>query len=187
VLVKEGNLVRGSGADPLVVINQLAPIRVRFSLPAADLARIRQRASAHLRVEATPVGDSTTIAAGDLNFLDNAVDTLTGTIQLKGTFENKDHLLWPGELVRVRLQLDVERNALVVPQPAILTGQKGTSLFVVDDGKAGLKKDSVFRTSDSIAVLSGGIEPGEKVVVDGQLRLTDVAKVIVRGGEKVQP
>ncbi len=183
VLVKEGNLVR-SGMDPLVVINQLAPIRVRFALPAADLARIRQRASMSLPVSAIPVGDAAHVVPGTLGFLDNAVDTLTGTIQLKANFDNKDRVLWPGELVRVRLELEIEKNALVVPQAAVLTGQQGSVVFTVSDGKAVLKKVQVLRTNDSIAVLSGGVEPGATVVVDGQLRLTDGAKVTIREGEK---
>ncbi len=183
VLVREGNLVR-SGTDPLVVINQLAPIRVRFSLPAADLARIRERAALSLPVSAVPVGDAAHVVVGRLGFLDNSVDTLTGTIQLKANFENKDHVLWPGELVRIRLELEIEKNALVVPQAAVLTGQQGSVVFIVNAGKAVLKKVQVLRTNDSIAVLNGGIEPGATVVVDGQLRLTDGAKVAVREGEK---
>jgi len=185
VLVKEGNLVRAGSADPLVVINQLAPIRVRFSLPAADLAEIRQRAGHDLPVTAAPVGGQPTPVTGVLNFVDNAVDTLTGTIALKASFENREHTLWPGELVRVRMELDVEKNVLVVPQSAIVTGQAGTSLFAVrPDGTVQFRKVDVQRTSDSIAVLAGGVEAGEKVVTDGQLRLTDGSKVQLRESEQ---
>ncbi len=183
VLVKEGNLVR-AGSDPLVVINQVAPIRVRFALPAADLARIRGSDYRTLRVWAMPVGDSAHAVLGILGFLDNAVDTLTGTIQLKAAFDNKDGVLWPGELVRIRLELEVEHQALVIPQAAVLTGQQGSVVFIVENGQATLRKIQVQRTSDSIAVLGGGLDPGMLVVVDGQLRLTEGAKVAVRQGDK---
>jgi membrane fusion protein, multidrug efflux system len=184
VLLKEGNLVRASSTGPLVVINQLAPIRVRFSLPARDLAEIRKRAGHDLPVTATPVGTDDAVVSGVLSFVDNAVDTLTGTIALKAAFENKSRTLWPGELVRVRMELDVEKGVLVVPQSAVVTGQEGASLFVVmPDGTVQFRKVQVLRTSDSIAVLAGGVEPGEKVVTDGQLRLTDGAKVQPRESE----
>jgi len=188
VLVREGNLVRAASAEPLVVINQLAPIRVRFSLPAADLARVRARASRTLTVTAVPVGDSTTRVTGTLSFLDNAVDTLTGTIGLKAEFANRDRSLWPGELVRVGLELDTERDAIVVPEAAVLNGQQGATVFVITaDGKAVLHRVKVLRTSDSIAVVSGaGLEPGQSVVIDGQLRLTDGATVAVRRGDSAR-
>jgi len=185
VLAKEGNLVRAGSADPLVVINQLAPIRVRFSLPSTDLAEIRKRVGHDLPVTATPVGTEDAVVSGVLNFVDNAVDTLTGTIALKAAFENKSHTLWPGELVRVRMELNVEKGVLVVPQSAVVTGQEGASLFaVMPDGTVQFRRVQVLRTSDSIAVLAGGVEPGEKVVTDGQLRLTDGAKVQLRESEQ---
>jgi len=183
VLVREGNLVRAAASLPLVLINQLAPIRVRFSLPAADLARVRARATKTLPVTAIPVGDSTAAIVGTLAFLDNAVDTLTGTIGLKAEFANRNHVLWPGELVRVRLELDTERGATVVPQAAVLNGQQGSTVFIVSDSnRVSVRKVSVLWSNDSIAVLAKGVvEPGEKIVTDGQLRLTDGAIAAIKG------
>ncbi len=193
LLVRPGNLVRAGGGTPLVVINQLAPILVRFTLPAEQLAAVRRRSGRPLPVTAVPVGD-TVASAGELTFLDNAVDSLTGTIALKARFANPDQHLWPGGLVRVRLELDVERGALVVPSAAVVAGQQGTIVFTVGaDGKAHLRPVTVRRTSDSLAVLAAGIEPGDQVVTDGQVRLAEGARVEPRrgavapaGGEAVQ-
>jgi len=106
--------------------------------------------------------------------VDNAVDTMTGTITLKALFPNGDHRLWPGSLVRVALQIDVEKNALVVPLAALVTGQQGSSVFVVDTGnKAKNVRVTVLRTTDSLAILGAGVEAGQTIVTDGQIRLTD--------------
>jgi multidrug efflux system membrane fusion protein len=173
-LLREGNLARANGAAPLVVINQIAPIQARFALPATDLPRLRARAGQTLTVTALAVGDTGAPARGTLTFVDNAVDTLTGTITLKAVFPNADRHLWPGSLVRVQLQLDIERNALIVPLASVVTSQQGSTVFVVDaEGKAKVVPVQVLRTTDSIAILAGGLEPGQTVVTDGQIRLTD--------------
>lgn len=185
LLVRAGNLVRAAGGEALVVINQMAPILVRFPVPATELAGIRQ-AGQGLAVRAVPVGDSVAVAAGSLVFLDNAVDSLTGTILLKASFPNQDRRLWPGALVRVVLSVTTEKNALVVPVSAVLTGQQGSSVFVVgDSGRVMLRKVTVVRTTDSVAVLSSGVTAGEQVVTAGQVRITDGARVKVArpGGE----
>ena len=174
VLVREGNLARAGGGTPLVVINQMAPIQARFAFPATDLPRLRAKGGRALPVTALAVGDSGAPAQGSLTFVDNAVDTLTGTITLKAVFPNADHRLWPGSLVRVRLELEVERGALVVPLASVVNGQRGTLVFVVDDsGKARAVPVAVRRTTDTEAVLAGGLTPGQTVVIDGQIRLTD--------------
>lgn len=174
VLLREGNLARANSPTPLVVINQLAPIQARFALPATDLPRLRAKAGMTLPVTALAVGDSGTPSVGNLTFVDNAVDTMTGTITLKALFPNRDHRLWPGSLVRAQLQIDVERGALVVPLSAVLTGQQGSSVFVVDSGhQAHNVPVTVLRTTDSLAVLAGGVQAGQTVVTDGQIRLTD--------------
>ncbi|HET7042063.1 MAG TPA: efflux RND transporter periplasmic adaptor subunit [Gemmatimonadales bacterium] len=174
VLLREGNLARANSASPLVVINQLAPIQARFALPATDLPELRAKAGRTLPVTALTVGDSGAPSVGTLTFVDNAVDTLTGTITLKAIFPNGDHRLWPGSLVRVQLQIDVEKGALVVPLPAVVSGQRGSSVFVVDSaGKAKNVAVTVRRTTDSLAILSGGVTAGQTVVTDGQIRLTD--------------
>jgi multidrug efflux system membrane fusion protein len=174
ILLREGNLAHANGSAPLVVINQLAPIQARFALPATDLPELRAKAGRTLPVTALSVGDSGAPSVGTLTFVDNAVDTMTGTITLKAVFPNGDHRLWPGSLVRALLQIDIQKNALVVPLSAVVTGQRGSSLFIVDTaGKAKNVIVTVLRTTDSLAILGGGVEAGQTVVTDGQIRLTD--------------
>ncbi len=177
--MREGNLARGGSGQPLVVLNQVTPVSVRFAVPATYLARLRaSQAGGALPVRALPVGDSVSITNGTLAFLDNAVDTLTGTVALKATFPNKDERLWPGGLVRVALELATERGVLVVPRAAVITGQQGASLFVVTaENRAALRRVSVLRSDDSLAVVRGEVQRGDRVVTDGQLRLTDGAAV----------
>ena len=144
--VREGNLVRAADAAPLVTINQIRPILVRFAVPAANLPLIQR-----YRGESWWCGPSRWAEAvaseGQLTFVDNAVDTSTGTILLKGTFANNDGALWPGEFVNVQLRLYVERDALVVPATAVVTGQQGSFVFVVSaDGSAATKPVKLGRT-----------------------------------------
>lgn len=182
LLVKRGNLVKANASTPLVVINQISPIQVRFAVPATYLGQIRQRVSHGLRVFATPVGDGRGLPeTGELTFIDNAVDSLTGTIQLKARFANADRILWPGALVRVVLELDVRRGALVVPMSAVVNSQQGSTVYVVGaDHKVSVHAVKVEQTSDSLAVLGSGVEAGDTVVTDGQLRLTEGARVAPR-------
>ncbi len=133
LLLREGNLVPVNGATPLVVINQIRPIAVSFSVPQKYLDDIqRYNARSRLAVEIRPSDDSTAMLRGALTFINNQVDTATGTIQLKATFANGDRSLWPGEFVAVKLVLTVERDVLTVPSPAIMTGQSGTYVYVVN-------------------------------------------------------
>lgn len=179
ILVRAGNLVRASSGQPLVYINQISPILVRFAVPATELPALG-RAGTGLPVQAVPVGDSGAFQSGTLTFIDNAVDSLSGTILLKASFRNRDRLLWPGGLVRVSLTVSVEKNALVVPVSAVLTGQQGASVFVLaDSGRVKLRRVTVTRMTDEVAVLAQGVSPGEQVVTDGQVRLTDGARVQV--------
>ena len=118
---------------------------------------------------------------GQLAFMDNAVDTATGTILLKGRFENRDRTLWPGQFVSVTLQLEVDDGALVVPSTAVVEGQQGAYVFVVkSDRTTEVRNVRVARAAGDFTVLDGGVEPGEQVVTDGQLRLTAGAKVEVK-------
>lgn len=182
VLLKEGNQVRSAAGQTLVVINQISPILVRFPVPAAYFDVVRRRSNQSLEVQATPVGDSTHAENGSLVFLDNAVDSLTGTVTLKANFPNRTGALWPGALEAVSLQLNVEKDVLVVPASAVQTGQSGSVVWIVDSAKkAHVVKVTVKRSTDSLAVLGGGVTPGQRVVVDGQLRLTDGVTVTVRG------
>lgn len=183
-LVREGNLVRAGSGEPLVVINQIAPSLVRFPVPAANFDAVRRRANDGLLVTAVPLSDSagSSPQQGKLVFLDNAVDASTGTVTLKAQFDNPRGELWPGAMVRVTLRLDVERAALVVPRAAVQTGQAGDVVWVIGaDSKAKVHKVVIRRMTDSLAVIADGIAEGDRVVTDGQLRLTDGAKVAVRG------
>ncbi|HUQ14942.1 MAG TPA: efflux RND transporter periplasmic adaptor subunit [Gemmatimonadales bacterium] len=178
--VREGNLVRAADAGSLVTINQIRPILVRFAVPAANLPLIQRYRGEELVVRAEPVGGGSS-SEGQLTFVDNAVDTTTGTILLKGTFPNTDGALWPGEFVNVRLRLYVERDALVVPATAVVTGQQGTFVFVVGaDSTAATKPVRLGRTADDVAIVSGELRPGERVVTDGQLRLQQGSKVQIK-------
>jgi membrane fusion protein, multidrug efflux system len=183
LLLKEGNLVRAGGSEPLVVINQITPILVRFAVPATELGAIRS-AREGLPIIATPVGDTGRPVSGTLTFVDNAVDSLTGTILLKGSFANRERSLWPGGLVRVAITLSVQKGVLVVPVSAVLTGQQGSSVYVVEDSnRVSLRKVTVVRTTDTLAVLASGVKAGDRVVTMGQVRITDGATVqIVSGG-----
>jgi membrane fusion protein, multidrug efflux system len=187
LLVHEGNQVRPSDAAPLVTINQLRPILVRFAVPAQQLPDVQRRGNRPLRVLVHATQDSTPLIEGELSFVDNHVDSSTGTVLLKARFPNSDHRLWPGEFVGVTLVLGIETDALVIPEQAVLTAQQGTFVFVVDpDGTAKQRPVTVQRTVDSLAVIAGGLTSGVLVVTDGQLRLTPDAKVEVRGGPKTE-
>lgn len=181
--VREGNLVRASDAQPLVTINQIRPILVRFAVPAANLGLIQKYRSEKLVVRADPVGGDAPASMGTLSFVDNAVDTTTGTIMLKGSFPNTDGGLWPGEFVNVRLQLYVDQNALTVPAKAVVAGQQGSYVFVIQpDSSAVTRPVKVDRTTGDLAIVTGELKAGDRVVTDGQLRLRQGSKVQVKGG-----
>src|SRR5712675_1201793 len=181
LLLHEGNLVR-AGSDALVSIVQMRPILVRFPVPAISLPAIRERAGQSLAAIAMPARDSASSVQGILSFVDNQIDTATGTVLLKARFPNRDANLWPGEFVRITLVLGVQHDAIVVPSQAVMQGQQGTYVFVVNsDGIATTQPVTVERTLDSLTVIAG-VPPGALVVTDGQLRLTPNSKVDIRGG-----
>jgi len=180
--VREGNLV-SPGGETLVVINQIHPILVRFTVPDKALPDVQQysRGTA-LPIQAT-AGNGGPPAMGTLTFLENAVDTTTGTVTLKGEFANTEGRLWPGQYVSVSLQLFVQRNAVVVPSSAVLTGQQGTYVYVVGgDSKVTPKTVSVGRPLGDLVVIDKGLEAGLRVVTDGQQKLTPNATVAVKNG-----
>lgn len=228
LLVREGNLVRTGGATPLVVINQVSPILVRFAIPSTQLPLLqRYGTGGGLVVSATPNSEGDVPALdtsansaiglsvgggdpgrasgppdngaparpaapssqlmpitqpehGSLYFIDNAVDTTTGTVLLKASFPNPNKRLWAGEFVVARLQLFVEQNALVVPASAVVTGQQGPYVYVVSDsGTAQQRPVTVERTAGSLTVIASGLRDGEKVVTEGQSRLTPNAKITI--------
>lgn len=180
--VHEGNLVKANDTTPLVTINQLSPIYVAFSVPQQELADIRKRMSeGKLEVEASPPRSEGPPSIGELTFVDNAVDATTGTILLKGTFANKDDALWPGQFVNVVLTVAVQSNAVVVPSQTVQSGQGGQFVFVVKaDGTVESRPVTVDRVVTTEAIIKKGVQAGEKVVTDGQVRLSPGAKVQIK-------
>jgi multidrug efflux system membrane fusion protein len=226
LLVREGNVVHAGSTTPLVVINQISPILVRFPVPATDLPLIQHYGSSgQLAVTAVPggarqsandtaggppgvsasgdapepsdsaasagrAGDPSAIqllatlppSRGTLFFIDNSVDTLTGTVLLKASFPNPDRTLWSGQFVAATLHLFIEKHALVIPTEAVVTGQQGAFVYVLDTGgTVQQRKIAVERQQDSLAVITAGLRDGEQVVRSGQSRLNAGAKVRVSG------
>jgi multidrug efflux system membrane fusion protein len=184
LLVRQGNLVKANSEPPLVVINQIRPILVRFSVPQSQFTDIQRyyRGGSALLVRARPSEGTAIPVDGTLAFVDNNVDTTTGTVMLKARFTNAEGAIWPGQYMNIALQLYVDPNALTLPAPAVLTGQQGTYVYTVDTaGKAQQTPVQVARTVDSVAVIATGLREGERVVVDGQSRLLPGAKVAIKG------
>jgi len=181
LLVHPGNLVKDNDAT-LVVVNQIHPIYVTFSVPEQYLAEIkRYRAEGSLRVEAIIPSQEQNPANGVLSFIDNAVDNTTGTIKLKGTFENPDNRLWPGQFVNVALTLTTQPNAVVAPSQAVQTGQVGQYVFVVkQDMTAEYRPVVAANNIGGETVIQKGLEAGETLVTDGQLRLVPGMKVMIK-------
>ena len=182
LLLREGNLVPVNGATPLVVINQIRPIAVSFSVPQQYLDDIqRYNARSRLAVRIRPSDDTTAALDGTLSFINNQVDTATGTIQLKATFANAGRTLWPGEFVAVKLVLTVEKDVLTVPAPAIMTGQSGTYVYLVNGDHTARAQDvTTGRQSGDYVVIAKGLSAGQMVVTDGQLRLVPGARVVLK-------
>jgi membrane fusion protein, multidrug efflux system len=184
VLVYPGNLVKENDVPVLVVINQFQPIYVNFAVPEQSLGDIKKyMALRPLTVQAEIPQQGGAIETGVLSFVDNAVDAGTGTIHLKGTFENSQRRLWPGQFVNVILQLTEEPNRLVIPSQAVQTGQSGAYVYVVKgDNTVEARPVTMVRTAGNDAVIEKGLTPGENVVTDGQLRLAPGTKVEIRAG-----
>lgn len=184
LLVRQGNLVRANSETPMVVINQIQPILVRFTVPQSQLPDIQRYYSGGnaLAVHATPSEGAAATLDGTLSFMDNNVDPNSGTVLLKAKFANQQGTLWPGQFVKVDLQLYVDANALTVPGAAVLTGQQGTYVFTVDaQGTAKQTPVVVARTLDSLSVIASGLAEGQHVILTGQSRLFSGAKVTVKG------
>ncbi len=177
-----GNVVKANADTPLVVINQVNPIDVAFAVPEQYLPRIKKyMAAGKLKVLTSVPGYEGRSEEGVVTFLDNAVDTTTGTILLKGTFDNKDRRLWPGQFVDALLLLAETPNAILVPSQAVQNGQEGLYVFVLKpDSTVAYRRVASSKTFGNDAVVEEGLAPGEIVVTDGQLRLVDGAKVEVK-------
>ena len=187
LLVRQGNLVKANSQPPLVVINQIQPILVRFSVPQSQFPDIQRyyRGGNALQVRATPSEGTGVPLDGTLAFVDNNVDSTTGTVLLKARFSNPEGTLWPGQYMKVALQLFVDPNALTLPASAVLTGQQGTYVYTVDSASNAKQRPvQVARTVDSVAVIATGVKEGEKVVVDGQSRLVPGSKVAIKGAPR---
>jgi membrane fusion protein, multidrug efflux system len=182
LLVHEGNLVRAGSAEPLVVINTLRPILVRFPVPERYLDQLLNVRARRAPVSVRQSGDDPDSTQGALSFVDNNVDAATGTILCKAEFQNGNGSLWPGEFVTVRVVLSVDSHVCVIPAQAVTASQGGTIVFVVrDDGKVDARPVTVARQDDQVAVIAKGVSPGERVVTDGQFRLAPGAKVQIKG------
>ena len=190
LLVHAGNIVKATDAQPLLVIRSLTPVYVRFSVAQDYVSTIRERMlQGALSVRITPRGDNAKPLEAPVTFLDNSVDVATGTVMLKATYPNLGQELWPGASVDVVLVLGVDRQATVVPEPALSRSQGGTFVFVIgQDGRAEPRPVDVLRTTATQALIRSGLKPGESVVTDGQLRLRKGTKVAPKSvGAKPTP
>ena len=188
LMMNRGNLIKANDTPYLVQLNQISPIYVTFTVPESVLGQVRQYSlSRKLTVFAYPKGE-TKPAEGYLSFIDNGVDTTTGTVKLKATFANKDRRLWPGEFVDTVLQLSVEKNAIVVPTKAVQTGQQGEYVYVVTaQDTAESRPVKTGGSYQDLTVVSTGLKAGERVIIGGHLRVAPNAKVVVQSTAPTAP
>jgi len=189
VMLQMGNMAKANDTSPLVIINQVRPIYVIFAVPEQRLSAIRgYMGKQQLSVEALPPNSDKPAAAGTLSFVDNAVDSTTGTIKLKAVFPNKDNALWPGQFVSTSLKLYDQQEALTVPSQSVQTGPGGQYVYVVKpDMTAEVRKVAVDRVDGDHAIIAGGLQKGETVVVKGQLRLSPGAKITIAKPAAAKP
>ncbi len=178
-LVDAGNMVRATDAAGLVTVAQLKPIFVSFTLAQENAHKVRERqAKAPLDVLTYGHDAATLLAKGELTLIDNVIDQATGTIRLKASFPNEDERLWPGEFVNVRLVLNMRKGVPTVPAQTVQDGPTGHYAYVIkDDSTVERRAVEVAAVQDGIAVISKGLSAGEKIVVEGQYRLTEGARV----------
>jgi membrane fusion protein, multidrug efflux system len=172
VLVDAGNVVKNNETI-LAVVNQIDPVYVTFSVPEQELPEIRRRMAAEkLAVEVSFAGDQGNPVTGELSFINNTVDTTTGTVLLKAVFDNETERLWPGQFVQVAMTLSVQHDAVVVPPQAVQPGQAGQFVFIVGpDLTVQVRPVTVGQTKGSETVITTGLAAGERVVTEGQIRL----------------
>jgi multidrug efflux system membrane fusion protein len=182
LMVHVGNLVRATDSNPLVIINQISPIHVAFAIPETDLPAFkRYMAARSLRVEARPPNDDGPPSIGRVSFIDNAVEQTTGTIMVRGTFQNENRRLWPGQYANVTVTLGTDADAIVIPTAAVQNGQQGTYVFVMKGDKTvDMRPIRVARAAGAETIVASGVTPGETVVRDGHLRLAPGVQVSIR-------
>jgi multidrug efflux system membrane fusion protein len=179
--VDQGNVVHASDPNGIVVVTQLDPMAIVFTLPQDDLPQINQQIGAGLTIEAYSRDGSTLLGKGQLTLIDNQVNTTTATVRLKGTVPNPNKALWPNEFVRARLVLAVRSGVLAIPAPAVQRGPQGTFVYVVNpDQTAAFHNIEVDTVEEQWAIVTKGLSAGDKVVVEGQNQLRPGAKVSVR-------
>lgn len=179
LLIQAGNVVKAGDGRALVTIRQVKPIYVQFAVPEQQLSEVRRlMQQGPLTVDASPRSSGAAPDHGVLTFIENTVDTSTGTINMKAKFDNTSDRLWPGQFVDVVMRLGTQKDAIVVPSSAVLDGQNGPYAFILSpDNKAHLRLVSVARHIGDEVVVSKGLKPGERVVTDGQVRLFPGAPV----------
>jgi multidrug efflux system membrane fusion protein len=185
-LVDPGNVVQASQNTTLVTVAQIKPIFVSFTVAQEFLDKIRQsQAKQQLDVIAYASDDNTRLSEGKLTLIDNVIDVATGTIHLKATFANDDERLWPGEFVNARLVLSTRQNAITVPAQTVMQGPEGPYIYVIKPDETVERRDvKVAATQDGRAVIQDGLSVGDRVVVNGQYRLTDGAKITPSGPQQ---
>jgi multidrug efflux system membrane fusion protein len=185
--VDEGNIVRASDPNGIVVLTQLRPISVLFTLPQQQLGDVtRAMAKGRPSVEVFAADNKTVIDRGTLQVVDNQVDQTTGTVRLKAEFPNKDLQLWPGQFINVRLLVDTLRDVVVAPTAAVQRGPNGIFVFVVQpDNTVAVRPVTVVQQNETQAVIGTGLQPGERVVTTGFARLTSGSDVTVTNAEQV--
>jgi len=181
--LNEGNLVKANDDKAMVVIHQVQPIYVNFALPEKHLGQIMElRKTRQLEAQVVVAGHEKQPLRGQLTFVDNLVDTATGTVRLKATFPNRDLQLWPGQFARTTLFLTVLKDLVVVPAQAVLNGQQGAYLYILNpDNTVQSRQVTTGLSLNDHTVVNKGLKSGEKVVIDGQSRLVPGAKVVVKG------
>lgn len=180
-LVDVGNMVRASEAAGLVTLAQIRPIEVAFTVPQENQHKVREKqARGPLEVQAYGEDGKTLLSAGTLTLIDNQIDQATGTLKLKASFENADERLWPGLFVNVRLIVNTRRGVATVPAQTVQDGPNGPYAYVIkDDETVERRAVEIAAVQDGVAVVSKGLTPGEKIVVEGQYRLTQGSRVRV--------
>ncbi len=182
--VDPGNIVHASDANPMLILTQLQPIAVIFTLPEDVLPKVAQQMRrGTLQVDAFSRDDQTKLASGKLLTIDNQIDPTTGTAKLKAVFDNRDDRLWPNQFVNADLLVETRKNSTVIPTAAILRGPQGTYVYAVNPDKTVQDKPvTIALTQGDVTVLTEGLTPGETVVTDGQDKLQRGAHIEPRGG-----